>query len=522
MEMPRPLRDLRRRDERALARAWQAEVAARQDAAAREDLVAFLKALRVEPGLGRILLGRARDLAGKAVWVGSPIGPFLGQHAWITGGTGSGKTFFVLSLLLQILGEGSHPVIVVDLKGELSTLLRETIFPALATRGEHSSLLRDLRIIRPFDRAFLPMLRVTRPEPGVSPEIQAQAIASSIEDALGEGLGGRMLRTFLRLTRLAIERDQPLTEVLRWLEEPGALAREARQSRDPRIRRYAAGMFRRENETSIDALLARLDTFLFLPETRLCLSAPSCVSFHECLDHGVTLVDLGDPPAGAERAARFWAGVLVGRLTRAILSREVTDRSPQAWIVLEEFQEALGRSQTEQFGRLLALARYKRVGLCFVNQQVGQVAAVEPALVKLLRTNTGIEAAFRCSLEDARGFAHALPTPRGTRSAAHARDDLTEEMTRLPDRTFYLWLKRQPFRAQKVRSPRLDLETIRRAAEEMPQEIRQAVLRGTVSAPRGELEALLTPSHREETGQGSLLNTLDTSEDRQGDLPSLG
>jgi Helicase HerA, central domain len=447
----------------------------------------------------------------------------LGQHAWVTGGTGSGKTFFVLCLLLQVLARGAHPVVVVDLKGELSTLLRETFLPALAASREDSrERLQDLRVIRPFDRRFLPMLRITRPEPGVSPEIQAQAIASSIEDALGEDLGGRMIRTFLRLTRLAIERDRPLTEVLRWLEEPGALAREARQSKDPGVRRYAEGTFRRENGASIDALLARLDTFLFLPETRVCLSAPSCVSFHECLDRGITIIDLGDPPAGAERAARFWAGVLVGRLTRAILSRKVTERSPQAWVVFEEFQEALGRSQADQFGRLLALARYKRVGLCFVNQQVGQVAAQEPALVKLLRTNTGIEAAFRCSLEDARGLAHALPVPKGARSAAEARQALTEEMTRLPDRTFYLWLKRQSFRAQKVRSPRLDLAGLRTRARTIPPEVTEAIARGTVSARREELEAILTREFVHEAPH-PLAGLLETGKDEgDGSFPSLG
>jgi hypothetical protein len=331
------------------------------------------------------------------------------------------------------------------------------------------------------------MLRITRPEAGVSREIQAHAIASSLEDALGEDLGGRMIRTFLKLTSLAIELDRPLTDVLRWLEEPRALVLDARRSQNAGIRRYAAA-FAQENRTSIDALLARLDTFLFLRETQLCLGAPECLSFHDCLDRGVTILDLGDPPAGAERAARFWAGVLVGRLTRAILSREVRDRSPQAWVVFEEFQEALGRSQTEQFGRLLALARYKRVGLCFVNQQVGQVAAREPALVKLLRTNTGLEAAFRCNFEDAKGLAHALPVRKDARSPAEARQRLTEEMTRLPDRTFYLWLKKKPFRAQMVRSPRLDLAGLRKAAEETSGEIRERIHRGIMAMPRQALE----------------------------------
>jgi hypothetical protein len=395
--------------------------------------------------------------------------------------------------------------------------------PALASHDQgHEALRQHLRVIRPFDREFLPMLRITRPEPGVSREIQAHAIASSLEDALGEELGGRMIRTFLKLTSLAIELDRPLTDVLRWLEEPRALALDARRSQNPGIRRYAAA-FAQENRTSIDALLARLDTFLFLRETQLCLGAPECLSFHDCLDRGVTILDLGDPPAGAERAARFWAGVLVGRLTRAILSREVAQRSPQAWVVFEEFQEALGRSQTEQFGRLLALARYKRVGLCFVNQQVGQIAAREPALVKLLRTNTGLEAAFRCNFEDAKGLAHALPVPRDARSPAEARQRLTEEMTRLPDRTFYLWLKKKPFRAQRVRSPRLDLDGLKKAAEGAAGEVRERIHRGMVAMPRGELEAAMAEpvTIAEDKEPWGVVETSPPREE-QTDVPFLG
>ena len=302
-----------------------------------------------------------------------------------------------------------------------------------------------------------------------------------------------MNRIFLKLTTLAIELHRPLPDVLRWLENPAALARDARESSDAAIRSYASQGFSRENRQTLEALLARLDTFLFLPETRLALSAETCVSFRDCLSSGVTIIDVGDPPAGAERVARFWAGVLGGRLTRAILSRKVTDRTRPAWVIWEEFQEALGRSQTEQFGRLLALARYKKVALWFVNQQPAQVAAQEPALVRALRTNTGLEAAFRCNIEDARALAHALPMPEAG-SAAEARQGLLEELTRLPDRTYLLWLKQARFRAQKVRSPRLDLQSLSDAAKQCPQRLRARIRQGTVAVPRVELEAQVTES----------------------------
>jgi len=217
--------------------------------------------------------------------------------------------------------------------------------------------------------------------------------------------------------------------------------------------------------------------------------------FSECLENGLTIIDVGDPPAGAERVARFWAGILIGKLTRAIFSRSVEQESSQALVILEEFQEALRHDQVEQFGRLLAMARFKHIALWFVNQQPAQIAQVEPALVKLLRTNVGTVSTFRCALEDAKAMSHALPIAPGTKKPAEARQALVEEMTRLPDRTFYFWLRQAPFRAQQVRSPRIDLGHLRELAAQSPAEVREAIRRGTVALPREELEAL------EEQGQ---------------------
>jgi hypothetical protein len=333
------------------------------------------------------------------------------------------------------------------------------------------------------------MLRVTEAEPGVPRAIQSFNLASALEDALADDLGSRMTRVFLRLSSLAIELGYPLTVIQRWLEVPEAFARDARRSSDQSVREYARSGFARESRAAVDALLARLDSFLFLDEVKLALSAPRCVSFAESLESGLTIVDLGSPPAGAERAQRFWAGILTGRITRAILSRPVTDDSPRAWVIFEEVQEALGGGQAEQFARLLALARHKRTSVTLINQQPAQLAAVDPTLVKVLRTNAGIECAFRANLEDAKTLVHALPAPPGQRNAAEARLAMVAELTQMPDREFLFWLKQAPFRAQRVRSPRLDLESMRRAAAGLPAEIREATRKGTVSMARPEIEA---------------------------------
>ena len=178
---------------------------------------------------------------------------------------------------------------------------------------------------------------------------------------------------------------------------------------------------------------------------KLALSAPSCVSFADALESGLTIVDLGSPPAGAERAQRFWAGILTGRITRAILSRPIRADSPQAWVIFEEVQEALGGGQAEQFARLLALARHKRIALTLVNQQPGQVASVDPTLVRVLRTNAGLEAAFRANLDDARALVHALPSPGAKRSAGEERLEQIAALTRCRIASTCSGSSRRPF-----------------------------------------------------------------------------
>lgn len=504
------------RDERRLAQAAERELRRLEAEHADADRRRFRSELEARGMRDEIILARA-EASGGPFWAALPARQLLAQHTWITGGTGAGKSFFVLGCLLQILKQGRHPVVLVDLKGELTDLLIRVGLPSLAQTRNGARLLRTLRIIRPFDGRFVPDLRITLPEPGVPREVQAFTIASAIEDALGDGLGIRMNRVFLKLVSLAIERNEPLSILQRWLEEPSLFTLAARESCDPAVRHYAAGAFAREARASVDALISRLDVFLFLEQTRLALSAEDCVSFGDCLDRGLTIIDVGDVPAGAERAARFWAGILIGRLSRAALSRRLTDRSRQTFIVFEEFQEAVSGRQADQFARLLALARHKKIGLCFINQQVAQL---DSALVKLLRTNTGVEAIFRSNYEDARSVAHALPVAADPKKARAERQALLEEIPRLPNRTFYLWLKEKPFRAQKVKSPRLNLDRMRLAAAELPDELREFLEQGTVARPREEVVAALRESEAHPASVPEFLRVIEGPTEER--FPHLG
>jgi len=518
--LARAIRKFRLGSDASLARAWQAQGASDRDRLSQADRDRFLERFRCS-AQAEVLLGRAREQDGTPTWCGLRATEFLLLHSWITGATGSGKSYFTAGCLLQVIRLG-YAVIVVDLKSELTEMLTEIILPALAADPSMRHLVDRVRIVRPFGDP-LPALRVTEPEPGVPRGIQAHNLAAALADAVGGDLGPRMERVFLRMAALALERRRPLTVLQEWLQTPMAFLRDARSSEDPALRAYAATGFERESRPAIDALASRLDSFLFLDEVRLSLSAPSCVNFSSGLEDGaLTIVDLGSPPAGAERVQRFWSGILLGRISRAVLSRPVTDQSPPAWLVIEEAQEALSKDSAEQLARVLALARHKRVALTLINQQPAQLAAVDPMLVRILRTNAGFEFAFRCNYEDARSLVEPIPLPLGTARSGEVRQALAQDLTRLPRREYLLWAKQEAFGAQRLRSPRLDLASLSREGQCLDPETRRKIQQGTVSIPRSELERIVQADQANTTCGSGILEQLVSEEASRPKRTRLG
>jgi hypothetical protein len=301
-----------------------------------------------------------------------------------------------------------------------------------------------------------------------------------------------MLRALLPTAGLAVERNLPLPVLSEWLRSPEMFARVAASSADPIIRAYALHELPRENRSSLDALRARLDLLFHLPEIREALSAPRCLSCDECLESGVTILDFGSPPGGAEAAMKFIAGPVAGRFGRAILSREMRGDTPPAIVCFEEFQQLLGSHQIEMFKRLLAQCRFKKVNLWFSNQQPAQIAEADRTLLRVLRTNLGAECIFRSSVEDARTLSEGLSTRGTDETLTQARSRMVEEIATLPRRSFFLWLRDSAFGPQRLQSPRLDVEALKRSAAALSSEQRERIRLGSVSIARQTPEAAIS------------------------------
>jgi hypothetical protein len=448
--------DLRRalhRDDAHEGRRWQrlthndesAEYAMRRE---------FERQLRVAGASDRIILGRGPTLGGPHDWFGLP----LGGHTWIHGSTGSGKSFEALSVLLQLVRRRHSRVYLFDFKPELIDLVMEAI-RALVARGE-TWLLHAVQHLDLFGPKTVP-LRVTVPEPGVPRSVQAMALATSLEETVASDLGIRMLRTFVWLTSLAIELGCPLTDLARWLRTPALFQEMALRSRDPELREYAASSFGREQRTSLEAIAARLDLLLFLPQLRAALEAPGCLDM-PALNRtpGLTLVRIGGAPAGAGGAERLIGSLLMGLWSRSVLAREIEDDSVPVVGCFDEGQLAIRSRDVDHFSRFATLARSRRGTLVFLNQQISQL---DSGFARVLRTNANLELAFRSSPEDAATLAGVLPLAQRAESEAGAKRALIRTLSHLPNRTFVLWVKSLGHAAL-LHSPRIDLETMRRDA----------------------------------------------------------
>lgn len=430
---------------------------------------AFERTFKSVPGDGRVRLGRWRRPDGSFGWCGIPLQDAMGLRAWITGTSGGGKTYEAIAILLQLL-EHRHVLWVFDFKGELADLLTHTVLPAIASRPEGRWLLGRVHVIDLFGNRP-PALRITEPEPGVPRHVQALTLSATLQEVLNAEHGLRMERVFLMASCLAIELRQPLTTLSRWFRNPDLFAQAAASSTDPLIRDYAVNVFPKEPRASLHALSSRLDLLFFLPEIRRALEAPACVSFADLCREGVFIFRVGGAPAGSEGVEAAVGSLLIGRATRAIMSRSVDEDTLPLLLLIDEGQRAIRQRDVGHLERVLTQARFKRSSLIFCNQQTAQL---DPAFVQLLRTNTSMEFIFRANPEDADRLAKHLPMSLTSNATGDTFREVSRVISHLPNREFVLWSK-QLGQAERMRSPRVDMAALERMVARTPSELRARV-----------------------------------------------
>ena len=462
-----------------------------------------------QPGLNRLVFGTLANESSNN-WVSIPTEVLKGYSAWVTGGTGGGKTCLILWLIQQLLPRPEKPsiVIIIDLKAELASWVRDLALPLHLMSLDHQfrqQLLKKIIVIDPFSSTALPPLNLLKPETGVSPEVQAVEISLTIGEMLetGDRLGVRMLYVLKNLIMIGIEANLTLIQVRELILNEGF-----RNSIAPRLspanREWLFVRLDKEPHATKYSLLARLDGLLMLEQTRLALSADTCVNFAgELTQPAVIIVDLGNPPAGAEPQVKLYGSLLFGRLGRAIFSRPVGNHSLPVYTIIDEFQDLLRNDQATLLERLITQARWKKVGFFLTHQSPAQIEAVSTSLLKIMRQNVTLEAHFRSDPDSVRHLVHMLPTTGRRRrilrpweaaptttanmlmSPTEERQELAEDLCRLPQRYFWLNLKQPAWwgSPRLIKSPFVDFTQMNKGVQTIPAGILKTCNQGVLSVP---------------------------------------
>jgi|GEM_PF-3218397 len=432
------------------------------------------------------------------------ISDLIGVPRWTTGATGSGKSVQTMAEEAQLILPGvPFPLVHLDAKSESSRWLKELFVPWLTFTWEEDeaiSFYRDYLVLDPFNPDRLPPLNILSGNEGTPHGLAAREIMMLVAENLsgvGSAFGLRMQTLLEWALRLALSVDGlSLLEVRQLILDERYRHGLLRFCGDADVRDYFIHRFDKENAATVHAVLARLDSLLLVPDTTRCLAAPGCVNLEACLESGVTILELGDAPHGAEFLGSFWLGFFVRGLARAIMGRPVTRETPGTFVVMDEWWTALGESLAQHFERLLTLARYKRVSLWLLNQLPAQIGRRYPALLATLKNSAGIQLAFRQSHEDAAALAHmfaadehirvpkTLDSPKyETRRARpeEIRQRRVDQLSRLPDRHFWFYYPKAGLDAVQLQATDVPFDRIRRQVDKLPGWFRDLGMGGSYS-----------------------------------------
>ncbi|MBI3825648.1 MAG: DUF853 family protein [Candidatus Rokubacteria bacterium] len=454
---------------------------------------AFVRdALSIEEGL---VLGTARSATKEEIPLRLPWDAEY-AHWLVQGGTGTGKTTWVASLLAQEL-EAGRPFGVLDCKGDLY---------AMALRMVGRSAPRErVVIVNPFSDALVP-LNVCRPLPGSSPEVQAYEVTLALSRLFDRSLGLHMENILRHLLLLLMESDLTLVEAPQVLEDEVLRGVLAQKSRNEAVKHFFLGTYEAIPQVSKDALLSRLGSLLLPENMRLMLGADDLLDLRGVLDRGDYLfVFLGKGPGVPEEQVEVLGSLFLQLLFQATYARGSGERRGYLIAADEFFHLLEAPGLAKRFETALTSVRSFGLSLMLIHHNFAQLPV---ALREIVLGNCDLMTLFRTSGRNAEHFGDFLPEvdPETFSDASAAlrmsrtesRRRQLEALQRLPDRHAYWYDRRKPYRALKLRVPDVDFPVRAREEESIVTTATpsRTALRAQIEARKRRLHDLIRPPVR--------------------------
>lgn len=317
------------------------------------------------------------------------------RHMHILGGTGMGKSMFMLNCMAQDLREG-RGFALLDPAGDL-------VDHVLASVPQERR--DDVILFDPSDEEWPVGFNVL----SARSELERNLLASDLTAIFRRQATtwGDVMNVVLANSILAfLESDQggSLAELRRFLIEPEFRKQFLTSVADPEIRYYWEKQFPLIQGKPQASIVTRLDAFLRPKAVRhMVCQRESFLDFAHIMDSGkIFLAKLPKGLIGDENAHLF-ASLLVAKFQQIAMARQAMAASERRdfFLYLDEFADI----RTPSIAQILAGARKYRVGLVLAHQDLGQLQRGDDQMLGAVLANCHVRVCFKLGDDDARKLA---------------------------------------------------------------------------------------------------------------------
>ncbi len=328
---------------------------------------------------------------------------YRSTHFYAVGASGSGKSKFLESLIIQdiIQGEGFG---VIDPHGDLIEDIKGWLY--FWTQKDFKN---DIVLIDPTDLENTASFNPLEPIKGIPPERLAAQLVEAFKKIWADAWGERMADIMRNSLIALVENNLTLVELPLFLTDPAVRKKILRNVKSPsclqRFKYFESLPVRTWNEW-LESTLNKVDAFLSDPAIRqIFASTKSSFNLRDIMDNKkILLVNLNKGRLGD--SANLLGALMVSKIKMAAFSRDdmpVTKRQP-FYLYIDEFQNFA----TDSFVEILSEARKYQLSLILAHQNLSQLSE---NLRDSILANCGIQACFRVNREDAQLLAKELMGP---------------------------------------------------------------------------------------------------------------
>jgi hypothetical protein len=318
------------------------------------------------------------------------------RHMYIIGKTGTGKTEFLKSMVMQDIHAGEG-VAVIDPHGDL---IEDILLQMPPKRAEEVILFDPSDLDRPMGFNML----------DANTEQQRHFVVNSIIglmyklfDPNKTGIIGPRFEHAIRNSMLTVmyEEGSTFVEVVRCQTDQEFVKAILPKVQDPIVRRYWTDQIAQTSDFHksevLDYIVSKFGRFVTNKMIRNIIGqSQSAFDFRKVMDEGkILLINLSKGKIGEENS-NFLGLILVPKLLVAAMSRQdmSQDKRRDFFLYVDEFQNFA----TPDFAQILSEARKYRLNLIVANQFIGQM---EEEIKNAIFGNVGTIASFRVGVNDA-------------------------------------------------------------------------------------------------------------------------